>query len=28
VLRTAGLQAAMKKEKPLSKEEILFEILS
>ena len=28
VLRTAGLQAEMKKEKPLSKEEIFFEILS
>ena len=27
VLRTAGFQAAMKKEKPLSKDEILFEIL-
>lgn len=28
VLRTTGLQVAMKKEKPLSKEEIFFEILS
>jgi len=27
VLRTAGLQVVMKKEKPLSKDEILFEIL-
>jgi transposase len=27
VLRTAGLQAEMKKEKPLSKEEIIFEFL-
>ena len=28
VLRTAGLQAEIKKEKPLSKEEIIFEFVS